>query len=258
MRSLWIGATGLRAGALWVDTVSDNIANVNTTGFRRRRLELAATGAQPSEPAATSLLQARTRGGAGVVAAGATLDGRQGMLEATGQPLDLALEGPGWFAVRDGNGALLLTRAGSFRLDASLRLVTPQGNLVVDVNGRPITVPDWAEAVEVAADGTVEARAGDRRETVAVLGVAVVPNPDGLLATGDGLFAPTAASGDARLVAPGQEGTGAVRAGVVERSNVDLAAEMVDLILAQRMFQLNARVVQSSDEMMALVNRLRG
>lgn len=251
MHSLWIGASGLRSASLWMETLADNVANVNTHGFRRRAVDLATAGADAAGPALPGAE-------AGVRVAATRLDPRPGMLEPTGDPLHLAIEGEGFFRVRRADGAVLLTRDGSFRLDGDGRVVTAAGALLLDSAGRPVVIPDWAEEVAVGPDGTVRARGNGREEAVAALGLAVVPNPTGLLSAGDNLYAESEASGAARVVAPGTEGTGTIRSGVVERANADLAGEMVELILAQRLFQLSARVIQGGDEMLALANRLRG
>jgi len=250
---LWIGASGLRAASLWADAVAHNLANVNTPGFRRRRLELR------EEEASFLGRVARVAAGVtrGVAAASTLLDGRPGVLEPTGDPLHLAIEGEGWFRVRAADGRTYLTRDGGFTLDGMRRLVTPTGALLLDEAGRPVALPEWAESLQVHPDGRVEAFAAGRSEIVARIALAQVPNPSGLADVGDGLYAETPASGPARAAFPGTEGAGLLRSGVRERANVDLAAELTDLILAQRMFQLSPRVIQTGDELWALVNRLR-
>ncbi|HEY8449570.1 MAG TPA: flagellar hook-basal body protein [Bacillota bacterium] len=257
MQSLWIGASGLHASQLWLDITAHNLANVNTTAFRAGRPafreERVAQLDRPVFPLAEGL-----PGGAGVTVAAVLTDPSPGALEATENPHHLAITGAGFFRLRGAQGEELYTREGIFAPDAEGRLTTSDGALLLDEDDDPIKLPEWAEGFRVQPDGTVVATAADREQEVAVLGLAHFVNIGGLAALGQNRFAATAASGPAVIDRPGSEGLGIVRQGALERSNVDLASEMVSLLLAQRSFQLNARVVQTSDEMMALANRLPG
>jgi len=244
------------AGSTALDIVSHNLANVNTPGFRAGRPsfrdEISMRLLRPALAGVDGLPQV----GTGVNLAAVLPDPRPGSLQATGDPYHLAIEGGGWFRLRTPEGGIVYTRDGTFTADADRRLVHGDGNLLIDEDGDPIALPNWAEEFTIAPDGTVTAQGCDRRQRIAVLGLAVFANPTGLEALGDNLFAATPASGGAVVVDPGTGGAGTLRQGAIEASNVDVAAEMVAMILAQRSFQLNARVVQTSDEMMALANQL--
>lgn len=256
MRSLWIGAAGMFAGSTAIDVISHNLANVNTPGFRAGRPsfrdELSDYLLRPALADVDGLPQV----GTGVNLAAVLPDPRQGALQSTGDPYHLAIEGRGFFRIRTPDGRIVYTRDGTFTTDANRRIVHGDGNFLVDDDGNPIRLPAWAETFTVAADGTVTAEGEDRRQRIAVIGLAMFANPSGLEALGDNLFAATPASGGANVVDPGDDGAGILRQGFIEGSNVEVAVEMVAMIQAQRAFQLNARVVQTSDEMMALANQL--
>ncbi|HEX6990134.1 MAG TPA: flagellar hook-basal body protein [Bacillota bacterium] len=256
MRSLWIGAAGMFAGSTALDIVGHNLANVNTPGFRAGRPsfrdELSTRILRPALADADGLPQV----GTGVNLAAVLPDPRQGALQTTGDPHHLAVEGSGYFRVRTPDGRIVYTRDGTFTADAERRIVHGDGNLLLDDDDDPVELPPWTESFTVAPDGTVTAEGDGNRQEVAAIGVALFANPAGLASLGDNLFAATPASGAEDVVKPGEDGAGILRQGVIESSNVDVAAEMVAMILAQRSFQLNARVVQTSDEMMALANQL--
>lgn len=263
MRALWIGATGLAAGQLKVDTHAHNVANINTVGFkgkdvlfseamhrqvhRPNRLAPQIPGAQ-DQPAI----------GGGALAVGTRTDFRPGAWLTTGQEWHLAIQGDGFFVIGlDGApDDQAYTRAGDFRVDRDGRVVDPWGNPLLAANGRPLVVPRDAAQVTVHRDGRVIAQMtdGDQRN-LGRLRLARFTNPEGLAALGNGLFAATAASGDPQLVNPGGNELW-LQQGALENANVDLATEMVGLITAQRTLQFAARVVQTTDEMMGIANRI--
>lgn len=258
----------MQAQQLKVDTVANNLANVNTTGFKASRVafkDLAYLDLPKGGPAAQGAAAAGATPPAPVVQVGTGVgpgtilrDFSPGQLEATGQPFDLALDGPGFFQVKLPDGTTAYTRSGHFTVDSNRLLVDPAGNPVLTVGGQTITLPqDWSQvAVEPNGNVTVIAANGTR-STVAQIGLATFPNPAGLEAMGNGFYRGTGASGAAQSVAPGTSGTGAVRQGFLEGSNVQVVNEMVNLIVAQRAYELSAKAVQSADQMLEIANNLR-
>ncbi len=244
LEGLYSAAAGMEAQQARLDEASNDLANVSTTGYKRARVSFRDLLYAPAGRGAA--------GGQNVGAgAAASVMGRsffvQGALQPTGQPLDLALEGPGFFEVRTADGATALTRNGAFGLNADGRLTDSTGNVVQP----PIAVPKGATAqdLEVGADGTVTAN-GRRLGKLAVVDV---PAPDGLAALGSSLFQATAASGQPRAAGAGT----AVRQGSLEASNVDIANAMVDLMTAQRSFELASRAIKLQDQMAEIANQIK-
>jgi flagellar basal-body rod protein FlgG len=237
LNGLYSAASGMLAQQARMDALSNDIANVNTAGYKQVRLGF------------RDLVYNQEAGmpvgaGASIVDAGRQFG--QGSLDQTGNPLDLAIQGPGFFQVRRADGQLALTRAGSFSIDARGALVTASGERLVP----QITVPRGTSAddVSVAADGTV--RAGQQRIGRIVL--VTVPAPGALIAVGSNDFLPSAASG-----APVAARGGTLQQGYVEASNVDLGSAMVDVIDAQRSFELDGKVIQTQDQLMQIANDIR-
>ncbi|MDI6710339.1 MAG: flagellar hook-basal body protein [Bacillota bacterium] len=257
LRALSSSTAGLLAQQIRVDIAANNVANVQTTGFKAGRASFGdlLSGRLEKEivPLDGGAAQAQVGAGAGLTA---TLrDFAPGMPLETGRPLDLAIEGEGFFAVdRADGGERLYTRDGTFYIDAEGNLVTAGGDPVAP----GIQVPEGALEVSVRPDGTVTALGAEGEpEELGRLNLYTFPNPGGLEARGGNLFAATAAGGEATEGLPGEDGMGTLRSGRLESSNVDLAAEMVTLIEAYRAFQVNARMVQTSDDMWGQANRLR-
>lgn len=241
LQGLYSAAAGMAAQQQRIDGVSNDLANVNTTGYKEVRVGFRDLlyNAQGDEAGA------EVRAGAG---ARADIVGRsqaQGVLKQTEQPLDLAIEGRGYFQVTRPDGAVALTRDGNFRLDAQRRLTTQDGLLVTP----PITVPADAtlEDVSIGRDGAV--RAGNRQ--VGQIQLVSVANPDGLQPTGDNRFTVTAASG------PAQAAGGTITQGALEGSNVDMGDAMVEMMTAQRAFQLASRAIEMQDRMMEIANQVK-
>jgi flagellar basal-body rod protein FlgG len=242
-----------------IDTIANNLANVNTTGYKKARPEfedlfyetLAAPGAQDSSGAA---LPTGIQVGHGVKLAAVTRVNSQGERLQTGRDLDLAIEGEGFFQVQSASGETLYTRDGSFQRDRDGNLVTRTGLLVSPNVQIPIDVRD----VTVLADGTVSGvPAGQTQPSVlGQIEVARFANPSGLRALGNNLLAPSEASGDPEVGTPSQNGFGAISQGFLESSNVNMAEELVRMILAQRAFEVNSRVIQASDEMLKRASSL--
>lgn len=251
IRALWAAATGMLAQQLNVDNTANNLANVNTNGFKKSRVEfqdlmyesLRSSGGQAVEV------------GYGVKPAATTRNFSQGNIEETGQPLDVAILGDGFFQVTLPDNQTAYTRDGSFKVDASGRLVTAGGlALVVDGGG---TIPAGAE-LQIAANGELSYRDAKGQSVAAgKIRLANFTNPAGLEAIGQNLYRPTEASGQATPGDPGQGGLGTLQQRYLERSNVQVVEEMVNLIVAQRAYELSAKVVQAADEMLGQANNLR-
>lgn len=255
IRALYSAAGGMLAQQIQLDVVANNLANVNTTGFKKSRAEFADLFYQVLYPRETG---SRIEVGAGVRPVATTRIFTGGPLNPTGQPLDLAIEGDGFFMVEDGDGNTFYTRSGSFRVDAEGTIVNPDGYKLLDDGENPIEVDPQSVGVEVDANGTVyEIRPDGTRSDVGQIGLARFPNPSGLMARGGSLLQATEAAGDPATDVPGAEGFGRVLSGFLEGSNVEVATEMVNLIVAQRAYELNAKAVQAADEAIGLANNLR-
>lgn len=253
MRALFTAATGMDAQQLRIDTIANNLANVSTTGFKKTRAEfqdlfyetLQAPGAQSSD--GTSL-PTGAQIGHGVKLGGVNRIFTQGTRANTGRDLDLSIDGDGFFQIQESGGEVLYTRDGSFSMDSDGNMVNDQGNLL-EPN---IQIPIDAIQVTVLQDGTVSALLAGQNspQELGQLEIARFQNPSGLRALGGNLFVPTDSSGDAETGAPGDTGFGTVAQGFLESSNVNMAEELVKMILAQRAFEVNSRVIQAGDEML--------
>lgn len=262
LRSMFSAISGLRSHQTMMDVTGNNIANVNTTGYKSSRATFqealtqvtrGATGPAAPAQGGTNPFQV----GLGVQVAGTDSNFGQGSVQTTGRATDLSINGDGFFAVQTAGG-VAYTRAGAFSWDAAGNLVDANGQFVLAEDGTtPIEVdPTMYTDPQIGQDGTVSARdaAGDRVAVPGmVVGVMTFPNPNGLVAVGNGLYQETDNSG-----APGTAGAGYLQSGTLEMSNVDLAAEFTNMIIAQRGFQANARTITSSDELLQeLVNLKR-
>jgi flagellar basal-body rod protein FlgG len=253
LRALDTAATGMAAEQMHIDVISNNLANVNTTGFRRSRAEFQDLVYQTLKPtgAATGNGTAVPSGmqiGQGTRAVATARDFAQGTLRQTGHPLDVAIEGGGFLRITRPNGEPAYTRAGNLRTDAEGKLVTVDGYPV----DPEIGIPPDATSVTIAPDGTVSVTQGGSSEATEVgrIQLATFPNVGGLDAIGRNLLVPTVASGDAVTANPGEGGTGTLAQGFLEGSNVEVVTEMIDLITSQRAYEINHRVIQAADEML--------
>jgi flagellar basal-body rod protein FlgG len=261
MRSLSIAATGMMAQQLHVDVISNNIANLTTSGYKRRRPEFQdllyqsqrRIGAASSDIG--TIVPAGVQIGLGVKPAGVYRVHAQGNMTSTEGSLDIAIQGSGYFIVERPTGELAYTRDGSFQLSPDGLLVTADGYTV----SPGVTVP--AEAVEVVinASGEVQAKLQTQVEPVDLgqLELAVFANEAGLEAVGNNFLLETPSSGPAAINTPGSAGYGELLQGFLESSNVNPVQEMTSLIAAQRAYDLNSKVITASDEMMATVTQLR-
>ena len=258
-RSLHVAATGMVAQETKLDTIANNIANASTTGYKRQDAEFedllyqnvrgaALTAAGTAGPVATQL-------GAGARIVATSRSFSQGSVQQTGNPLDFAIEGNGFFTVQRPTGEVAYTRCGSFKLDGQGRLTTSDG-LPVEP---PILVPQDATSVTVAADGTVSAtQPGQAQPTrIGQLQVATFPNPAGLDAVGHNLYTASGSSGDPILGAPAAEGRGSIMQGALEGSNVEIVNEMIALIRTQRAYEINSKIISAADEMLRNATQMR-
>lgn len=261
MRSLDIGATGMMAQQLNVDVIANNIANMNTTGFKRLRAEFqdllyqsqVAVGAASSDSGTIS--PAGVQVGLGVKAAAVYRMTAQGTMTQTENPLDLAIQGKGYFQVDLPTGETAYTRAGSFQLSPTGELVTTEGYAV-----QPgVVIPNDATKVTINENGEViVSQQGIATPTnVGQLNLVVFPNEAGLESTGNNLLLETAASGAPVTGVPGQQGFGEILQGFLEASNVNVVSEITSLIRAQRAYEMNSKVIETSDEMMSTTSQMR-
>ncbi|RMF67114.1 MAG: flagellar basal-body rod protein FlgG [Alphaproteobacteria bacterium] len=261
MKALSIAATGMAAQQLNVEVISNNLANLNTTAYKRRRAEFQDLLYQSiqrvgsNSTAQGTVVPSGIQVGVGVRAAGVYRINSQGALEHTENPLDLAINGRGFFRVQLPNGEEVYTRAGSFQLDQAGQIVTPQGFVVLP----GITIPQEAVDITVNREGEVQVKLDGQvdPQVVGQIDIATFPNEAGLEAVGENLFKETQASGQATVSTPGTPGFGTIEQGFLEQSNVDPVREITALISAQRAYELNSRVIRSADEMLNTVNNLR-
>jgi len=270
LRSMYSGVSGMRGFQVKLDVIGNNIANVNTAGFKGSRVMfkdiLSQTTAGVSAPTDTSGGVNAKQIGLGVAIASIDVIHTPGSAMTTNNPLDLRIDGDGYFAVKqnDDQEVPYLTRAGNFALDPLNRLVNADGLFVTDTAGEVITLPDGTEAFTIAANGQVIAKL-TTGETVAeqTIGIAKVANPAGLEKIGGNLYrlSPNAvadiADGVGELNVPGENGAGQLISGALEMSNVDLTSEFTEMIVAQRGFQSNARIITTSDEILQEVVSLK-
>ncbi len=261
MKSLSIAATGMLAQQRNVEVISNNIANLNTVGFKRQRAEFQDLLYQTLERAGAvssvtgAVVPNGVQIGAGVKTGSVYRITEQGAVTQTGNDLDLAISGRGFFRILLPDNTEAYTRAGNFAVSADGRVVSEDGYEVLP----GVTAPEDAVDISISEDGLVQARiAGeqDLRE-LGQLEIATFFNESGLEAIGDNLLLQTTASGEPVIGNPGDEGFGTVLQGFIETSNVDPVQEITSLIAAQRAYEMNARVIETSDEMLATNANLR-
>jgi flagellar basal-body rod protein FlgG len=261
MRSLDIAGTGMEAQQTNVEVISNNIANMTTTGFKRRRGEfqdliyqdLRRAGANSSDTG--TLVPSGAQIGLGVKTAAVYRITEQGNLQQTSNTLDLAIQGSGYFEVTLPSGETAYTRDGTFGLSDAGQIVTIDGYVV-----QPgLTIPTNAQSITINSTGQVQITISGQSTptTVGQLQLATFPNEAGLEAQGQNLFLETAASGNAVTGTAGSPGFGAVQQGFVETSNVNVVTEITNLISAQRAYEMNSKVITASDEMLSTLTNLR-
>ena len=253
IRALWTAASGMQAQQLNMDVVANNLANVNTAGFKKSRAvfedllyqNVTQVGASTSQNTqASSGLALGT--GVRVVATEKTYT--QGNLNQTGNALDLAINGRGFFQVLMPDGTLGYTRAGDFQMNSSGQLVTSSGYALQPA----ITIPHGAQSITIGNDGTVSAQLAGQSSptTVGTLQLADFVNPAGLQPRGENLLTESASSGTAQTSGPGQNGIGTLMQGSIEASNVNVVEEMVNMIETQRAYEMNTKAIQTTDQML--------
>lgn len=256
--ALQVARTGLEAQDARMRVIANNLANVGTTGFKKDRANFATLAYQDSRVAGARSSSETTYAtglnlGTGVSVQSTSQIVTQGALNSTGNALDLALDGDGYFEVQLPGGQLGYTRAGNFTRSAEGQIVTTQGYALQPA----ITIPEGANAVSVSADGTVSAVLSGSSETTELgqIQVASFANPAGLRALGDNFLAETGASGAAQTGAGGENGRGGIQQGMLEASNVNVVEELVDMIEAQRAYEINSKMVSAVDEMLRNANQ---
>ncbi len=259
MRALWTAASGMQAQQLTLDVVANNLANVQTTGFKRSRIDFQDLVYETLQAPGAASAQGQEIPSGFQVGHGSRAVATQrlfikGDLQQTANPLDLAIEGEGFFQILQPNGDTAYTRAGAFKKDSQGRMVTSDGFTIEP----QITIPDNALTITVGVDGIVSVTLPGQAQPQQVgnIQIARFVNPAGLIAQGRNLFMPTQSSGDATTGIPGQDGLGTLLQGFVEGSNVNVVEEMVGLITSQRAYEINSRAIRTADEMMQTANNL--
>ncbi len=260
IKAMRTAASGMMAQQLNVDNIANNLANVNTSGFKKSKIEFQDVLYQNYRKAgvASSVGNMVPTGlaiGYGARPVSSTREFTPGDLSQTGNPLDLAVDGDGFFQVQRPDGTTAYTRDGSFKTSADGRLVTSDGFYLLP----QITIPEDAISVSVGADGTVQAiQFGQSEPTqLAQIELARFINPAGLSAVGRNLLIPTAASGSPSTNVPGQGGLGLINQGALEMSNVQVVDEMVNMIVAQRAYEMNSKAIQTADDMASVANNIK-
>lgn len=260
IRALFSAASGMFAQELNIDTISNNLANVTTTGFKKNRVEFQDVLYQTLRAAGSAVTQTQVsptglQVGLGVRPSATTKSFSQGDFERTDNPLDIAIEGDGFFQVQTCNNEVSYTRDGSFKVNANGQLVTSDGNPLIP----NITIPPEATFISIGQDGTVSVITtnASQPQNIGQITLARFVNPAGLLATGQNLFVQTAASGPPSVAPPGCNGYGRTVQGFLEGSNVKIVEELVKMIIAQRAFEVNAKAIKAADEMMGVAVNIR-
>lgn len=260
LKSLNTAATGMTAQQTNMDVVANNIANVSTNGFKRSRAEFEDLMYQTQkEPGAASGMNAVSPNGVqvglGVRAGAVQKDFAGGNAQVTKNPLDIQIEGAGFFQILTPDGQAAYTRDGAFKKDPNGRMVDKNGNVLQP----EITIPPDVSGLEISANGEVRIIQGlnDAPQTIGQIDIVNFVNPAGLKALGKNLFAQTPSSGQAIASRPGLNGTGYLSQGQLESSNVNIVDEMVNMITSQRAYETNSKVIQASDQMLQTINNLR-
>jgi len=259
MKALAIAATGMNAQQLNLEVIANNVANINTTGFKRARAEFSDLLYQVERNAGVpnasnqAIVPEGAHIGLGVQTSAVRNLHIQGSLVGTSNKLDMALVGRGWFQIETPDGETQYSRAGAFNTNAEGQLVTIDGYVVVP----GITFPDETSEVQISRTGQVLARIGDEVELqdLGQLTLANFVNEAGLEPLGDNLFRQTVASGPAIVGVPADPGFAHVQQGYLEASNVDPVKEITDLISAQRAYEMNSKIIQAADEMASVVSQ---
>ena len=259
IRSLWIAKTGLDAQQTQLDSISHNLANVSTYGYKRAHAVFEDLLYQNMRQAGGLATQQNTlptglQLGTGVRTVATSRNFTQGNLQQTGNTFDMAINGNGFFTIQQPDGTTAYTRDGSFRIDANGQLVTSNGMPMTP----PISVPPNALSVTIGNDGTMSAQVAGQAQPVQLgqVQLATFINAAGLDPIGQNLFLETAASGTPTIGMPGTNGAGHLNQGYVETSNVNVVEELVSMIQTQRAYEINSKAIQTSDQMLARLGQL--
>jgi len=259
IRALYTAASGMNAQQANIDNVAHNLANASTSGFKKSRVEFedlvydqTRVPGAPTSTTAEAPIGLET--GLGVRAVATSRDFARGNLRATNAPLDLALEGDGFFQLQLPNGETGYTRSGSFHLNAEGAIVTAEGYQLQP----QISIPANSTSISISKDGIVSAAIPGQTgsQQVGTIELASFQNPAGLRAVGGNTFLATTASGEPQVGAAGEDGRGTIQQGLLEDSNVSVIEEMVNMILGQRAYEANSKVIKTSDEMLSQVNTI--
>jgi len=259
LRALYTAASGMESQQLNIDTIAHNLANINTSGFKQRRAQFQDLLYQNMRQAgaantSTTDIPVGLQVGLGVKPVATEIIFSQGDFAATNNPLNLVIQGQGFFQVRQPDGQIAYSRNGSFQLNRDGNLVTTEGDLL----DPQITLPQDRTAITIGSDGTVSvSQAGQSQpQQVGRIEIAIFQNPAGLQAIGKNLFIPTQASGDAVTGTPGENGLGTLLSGYLEQSNVSVVEEMVNMIVSQRAYEANSKVIRTAEEMFTQANNV--
>lgn len=259
IRALFTAATGMQAQQLNLDTIANNLANVNTTGFKKNRVDFQDLLYQTLRSAGTRVVAGAEvptgiQVGHGTRAVATQKLWSQGNFQQTENPLDVVIEGEGFFQLNRPDGTIAYTRAGAFKRDSQGRIVNSDGFPLQPA----LTLPDDTVSITIGTDGTVSVvtAASTTPTQLGQIELARFVNPGGLNAIGKNLFLPTGASGQPTTGQPGQNGFGSLNQGFLEMSNVSVVDEMVQMIAAQRAFEVNSKAVRSADDMLSIANNM--
>lgn len=260
IKAMRTAATGMMAQQMNVDNIANNLANVNTTGFKRSKIEFQDVLYQNYRKAGTATaigtrVPTELSIGYGTKVVATSRQYTEGDLTPTGAPLDLAISGDGFFQIQHPDGTTVYTRDGAFKLSAEGRIVNSDGFYLIP----EITIPDNTVSISVGSDGIVEAMQFGQEAPVEIgqIELARFLNPSGLSAIGRNLLVSTGASGDPTIDIPTQNGLGQLDQGYLEMSNVKVVDEMVNMIIAQRAYEMNSKAIQTAEDMAAIANNLK-
>jgi len=259
LRALYTAASGMEAQQLNIDTIAHNLANINTSGFKFRKAQFQDLLYQNIRQAgasntATTEIPVGLQIGLGTKPVATEIIFTQGDFSATNNPLDIVIQGQGFFQIRQVNGQIAYTRNGNFHMDRDGNIVTSEGDLL----DPQIRIPEDQIGITIGSDGTVSVALPDQTEPqqVGKIELALFQNPSGLQNIGKSLFIPSQSSGDAVTGTPGEDGLGTLLAGFVEQSNVSVVEEMVNMIVSQRAYEANSKVIRTADEMFTQANNV--
>ncbi|QMU99520.1 flagellar basal-body rod protein FlgG [Borrelia sp. A-FGy1] len=262
MRALWTAASGMKAQQYNIDTIANNLSNINTTGFKKIRTEFEDLIYQTQKRAGTPATENTVRPLGNQVGHGTKVSAthrifEQGKLKTTNLNTDVAIEGDGFYKILLPDGTYGYTRDGSFKIDANGNLVTSQGyKLLPEISFPEEYIKD---SLKISQEGILSVKIDNGSDPIEIgqIEISRFVNPAGLIATGNNIFKETIGSGEEISGAPGSDGMGRLRQGILEMSNVSIAEEMVTMIVAQRAYEINSKAIQTSDNMLGIANNLK-